>query len=170
MDIMNWYVIQAKPQKEDFLCQQLRVRGIEVYFPYIRVKTVNPRARKTKPYFPGYMFLQMDSSKDNPSALRWVPGAVSLVFFGGEPASVADSFVHLLQKRLEELNNAKEYPVDIKQGTPVVIQDGPFTGYEAIFDSRLSGSDRVRVLLSLLCNRQIALDIPAGYIRCANQR
>lgn len=166
---MNWYVIQAKPQKEDFLCQQLRVRGIEVYFPCIRVKPVNPRARKMKPYFPGYMFFQMDLSRISPSALRWVPGAVGIVSFGGEPAPISESLIGLLQKRLEELDGAKENPDDLRQGAPVVIQDGPFAGYEAIFDFRLSGTDRVRVLLSLLCNRQIPLEVPAGYIRRINQ-
>jgi transcription antitermination factor NusG len=47
----------------------------------------------------------------------------------------------------------------------VVIQDGPFAGYEAIFDTRLPGRERVRVLLKLLQKRQVPVDLPAAQIK-----
>lgn len=53
----------------------------------------------------------------------------------------------------------------LKIGATVVIHSGPFAGYEALFDARLPGSDRVRVLLKLLKNRQMLVDLPAGQIR-----
>ena len=40
-----------------------------------------------------------------------------------------------------------------------LVQDGPFAGYEAIFDGRISGRDRVRVLLNFLQKRQVPLDL-----------
>jgi transcriptional antiterminator RfaH len=46
----------------------------------------------------------------------------------------------------------------------VKITSGPFAGYEAIFDLRLKGSDRVRVLLDLL-RRQVSVEIDAGSLR-----
>ena len=52
----------------------------------------------------------------------------------------------------------------LKPGEIVVIQDGPFTGQEAIFDTRISGNERVRVLLSLLRGRQMPLVLPSGQI------
>ena len=161
--------MQTKPQKEDFLWQQLHVREIEAYLPRIRVMTVNPRARKIRPYFPGYIFVHVDLSRISISILQWVPGAVGIVSFGGEPASVTDGLINSLQKRLEEINLPGENPSDLKQGMAVIIQNGPFAGYEAIFDTRLSGSDRVRILLSLLCNRQVPVEIPAGYIQRTNR-
>jgi transcription antitermination factor NusG len=36
----------------------------------------------------------------------------------------------------------------------VWIRDGPFRGFEAIFDIRLPGSERVRVLLEFLGNKR----------------
>jgi len=41
----------------------------------------------------------------------------------------------------------------------VVINDGPFATYKAMFDSRLSGSDRVFVLLELLQGRKMRLEL-----------
>jgi len=49
-------------------------------------------------------------------------------------------------------------------GAPVKITSGPFAGYEGIFDSRLSGSERVRVLLTLLEKQH------SGYRRPANSQ
>jgi hypothetical protein len=39
-----------------------------------------------------------------------------------------------------------------------------FAGYEAIFDARLPGHDRVRVLLNLLENRQFRMVVPTAQI------
>jgi hypothetical protein len=45
-----------------------------------------------------------------------------------------------------------------------MIDLGTFAGCHAIFDRRLSGGDRARVLLHILSNRLIALDLPSGQI------
>src|SRR5207253_8987659 len=53
---------------------------------------------------------------------------------------------------------------DLHKGDTVKITGGPFAGYEAIFDLRLKGADRVRVLLELL-RRQVTVEIDSGSIR-----
>ena len=35
--------------------------------------------------------------------------------------------------------------MDLAKGDPIIIENGPFVGYEAIFDLRLPDSDRVQV-------------------------
>ncbi|OQY94905.1 MAG: hypothetical protein B6D39_00780, partial [Anaerolineae bacterium UTCFX2] len=53
----------------------------------------------------------------------------------------------------------------LKPGDSVWISDGPFKGYEAIFDERVAGSERVRVLLEFLgSKRQVSLTLRAGQI------
>ena len=166
-----WYVLHSKPRKEEFLWEQLLAHGLDAFCPRIRVQTVNPRARKIKPYFPGYLFVHLDLERLNPSMLRWMPGATGLVSFGGEPAHVPDSLMHAIQKRVEEINAAGGEQLErLQPGEPVVIQSGPFAGYEAIFDARLPGNERVRVLLKLLQKRQVTLDLPAGQIQPKKRR
>jgi len=54
----------------------------------------------------------------------------------------------------------------LKAGDPIRIQDGPFRGYEAIFDARLPGTERVRVLLEFLGNqRKVAVELSASQIQ-----
>jgi transcription antitermination factor NusG len=161
-----WYVMHTKPRKEEFLRDQLCLRQIEAYCPLIRVHTVNPRARKIRPYFPGYIFVHADLSDISPSTLQWMPGSLDLLTFGGEPARVPEVLIYGVQRRVNEINAAGgEFFDSVRQGETVLILDGPFAGHEAIFDARLPGSERVRVLLKLLSRQQIPLVLPTGQVQ-----
>jgi transcriptional antiterminator RfaH len=162
----RWYVVRSKPRKEEFLAEQLQIRRIELYNPRIRVQAVNPRARKSKSYFPGYVFVNLDLEKTGTFSMQYIPGAASLVSFGGEAAEVPDGLLHAIQHRVDEINAAGGELFEVlKMGKPVMIHSGLFAGYEAIFDARLPGTERVRVLLKLLKNRQMPVDLPAGQVR-----
>lgn len=157
---VNWYAIQSKPGKEDFLAGQLTSYGIEFFYPRIRVTPVNPRARKVVPYFPNYLFVHVDLEQVNVSDLRWMPGASGLVSFDGEPASVPEPLIVSLQRQLDSLHaSSRNFLTDLQPGDPVLIQSGPFAGYEAIFNEHIPGRDRVRVLLGYLQKRQIPIDV-----------
>jgi transcriptional antiterminator RfaH len=161
----QWYVLQTKPQKEKMLYEQLRLREIEAYYPSIRVKPVNPRSRKLQSYFPGYLFAHVDLDLVGISALQWVPGAIGLVNFGGEPASIPESILQTIRFKLEKSIAGEAYFFNgLKQGDTVSINEGPFSGYKAIFDTRLSGTQRVQVLLEILRDRQLRVELPAKYI------
>ena len=162
---MPWYVMQSKPNKEELLYEQLRTRDIDAYYPCIKVQPVNPRARKLKPYFPGYLFIKVDPETLGTSNLRWMPGALGLVEFGSDPASVPEDLLQTIREKVETVNTLDENKSGkFKNGESVTIQSGPFAGYHAIFDSRLPGHERVRVLLQLLSDRQIGVELSAGQI------
>lgn len=155
-----WYVVRSKPNKEDFLARQFEAYGIKVFYPRLRVSPVNPRARKTRSYFPGYLFVQVDLQVTGSSTLQWMAGAANLVSFGGEPAPVPDTLITALERRVEEINASNKTGVNnIKRGESVRIQAGPFAGYDAIFDGRISGQERVRVLLRFLEKRQVSVEL-----------
>ena len=148
----KWYVLRTKPHKERPVYQMLlQEEELDVYFPALKVQPVNPRASKIRPYFPGYMFVYIDLDEQGDDALRWTPGTRGLVRFGGVPAPVPENLIVELQKRLAELQEKGGQPEnEFQQGDKVRIVDGPLAGYDAIFDTRLSGKDRVRLLLTLL--------------------
>ena len=163
---LYWYVIHSKPHKEEMLAEQLELRRIEAFAPRIRVQVVNPRARRIRPYFPGYIFVRADLEGMGLSALQYVPGSAGLITFGGTPASVPEGLIHAIRQRVEEINSAGgELFEALKSGETVLVHSGPFAGYEAIFDGRLPGTERVKVLLKLLRNRKMLIELPAGYIR-----
>ena len=160
-----WYALRSKPRKEETLWRQLRARDVEVFYPQIKVQPVNPRARKVRPYFPGYMFVHTDLDEVGLSTFQWMPHAIGLVTFGGEPAHVPDALIHAIRRRVEEIAAAGGELFDgLRKGDLVKIKGGPFEGYEAIFDTRLDGQERVRVLLRLLSDRSIPLELDAGQV------
>lgn len=162
----SWYCIRSKPNKEEFLCSQLQASQIETFYPRLRVKPVNPRASKVRPYFPGYMFVHVDLDKIGTNALHWMPGALGLVFYGSQPAAVQEELVNAIRNRVEAVNAAgAEWLAGLKPGDPVRIKAGPFAGYEGIFDLRLPDRERVRVFLTLLEDQQMRLELPALHIQ-----
>jgi transcription antitermination factor NusG len=163
---MPWYVIHSKPKKEELLYEQLCILKIDAYYPSIKIRPANPRARKTKPYFPEYLFVNVDLKAIGASILRWMPGATGLVEFGGEPASVPDEFLQKIRHNVDQINALENKQiVKFKPGDRVTIQSGPFVGYCAIFESRLPGRDRVRVLMQMLWDRQVSVELSVGQIK-----
>ena len=164
----RWFVIHSKPRKEEFLCEQLSIRNIESYYPCIKVRRVNPRARKYAPFFPGYLFIHTDIEKTGQATLQWLPGAIGLVRLGGDLAVIPDNVLLEIRQRVETISKVDfNQTGNIKAGDPVLICDGPFMGYEAIFDTRIDGTKRVRVFLKLVQDRSWRLELFANQIqRC----
>jgi transcription antitermination factor NusG len=161
-----WYALHSHPNKEELLWQQLLAREIECFYPRIPANPVNPRARKIKAYFPGYLFVNTDLEVLGISSFQWMPYTTGLIMFGGDPALVPEALIYTLRQRVDEITRAGGLVLDeVKPGERVVIQEGPFSGYEAIFDLRLPGKERVRVLLQMLTRRTVPLELSAAQIK-----
>ena len=160
-----WHALQSKPNKEGAVWQQVRAKGFEVFYPRMPVKTTNPRARKVRPYFPGYLFVRANLEEVGPSMFQFMPHTLGLVCFGGEPAQVPDNLIQAIRRRVVALEAVGgEVFFGLQRGDPVTITEGPFAGYRAIFDSRLSGGERVRVLLDFLGRQTVPVELDAGQI------
>jgi len=163
---LQWYALRSKPRKENVLWRQAQEHGFEVFYPRLRVNPVNPRSQKIKPYFPGYMFVRADVESAGLSTFQWMPHSTGLVCFGGEPSVVPENLIHAIRRRVEEIAQAGGEVFDgLKPGDVIHINYGPFEGYEAIFDARLPGSARVRVLLQLLSERRVPLELDVSHIQ-----
>ena len=161
----SWYCIRSKPNKEEFLCNQLVASEIETFYPRLKVKPVNPRSRQIRPYFPGYLFVNVDLDEIGTNALQWMPGALGLVFYGSEPVPVSEDIINAIRNRVTEVNAVADARLaGLKAGDRVRIEDGPFAGYEAIFDVHLPGNERVRVFLALLQRQGMKLELPQHFI------
>jgi transcriptional antiterminator RfaH len=161
----RWYVLRSKPRKESALSRYAKANGHEVFYPTIPVKPVNPRSSRIRPYFPGYLFLLTALTEVGESTFHWMPYSQGLVRVGDEPAPVADLVVRALRVRVEEIWRAGGLiSPEWTKGERVVIRQGVFEGYEGIFDVRLPGSARVRVLLKMLNDRYVPVEIDADLL------
>ena len=161
---INWYVIRSKPNQEEFLWEQLSNRNVEVYYPYLIVKPVNPRSRSRRALFPGYLFIHIDLNDEIASTLTHLPGVANIVSFGGEPAVVPEVIVQAIRRKIEQGIVSPEKGQPFQPGDLITIRDGLFEGYEGIVDSRLSGANRVRIFLRLLQSKNLAVELPVTSI------
>jgi transcription antitermination factor NusG len=162
----SWFAMQSKPNREEALHQQLVAKDVEVFYPWIRVTPVNPRSRKKRPYFPGYLFVNVDFEKIGASLLQYCPFAKGLVSFDREPAPVSEVLIGAIRRKVDEINaTGGDSYAGLEPGVRVHIHSGPFAGYDAIFDEKLPGRERVRVLLMLLNDQYRKLDLQVGQIK-----
>ena len=161
---IKWYALRSQSQKEHLLHHQVLIHGIECFYPRLKIRPVNPRARKVKPYFPGYMFIQTDLEQTGLSLFQWMPYAIGLVCFGGEPAVVPDGLINAIEKKLEEASALEQEMHTFHTGDAITIHNGPFAGYEAVFDTCISGNERVRVLLKMLNQRNLPVELDVDQI------
>jgi transcriptional antiterminator RfaH len=156
--------------KEAFLWGQLCLHQIESYFPCIRVRPVNPRAKKMRAYFPGYVFVNLEFEQINNHLFLRLPGLAGIVSFGGIPSPVPDNLIDAIRQQVDEINVAGGEGLNrLKPGDVVIIEEGPFNGYKAILDACLSGEARVRVLLNLLNGSQVRLELPGRQLQLIKQ-
>ena len=165
----QWYCLHVKPHKEQSVYKLLLALRVVVYYPYVKVEPVNPRARKERPFFPGYMFVFLDIEAEGTNALRWTEGTYGLVQFGGEPISVPDGLIHELKATLDKsMVESRVKKESYNRGDRIRIIGGLFDGYEAIFDTRLPGKDRVQVLLAFLSDQPKRLQLNEAEITKAS--
>ncbi|CAG0982615.1 MAG: hypothetical protein IAE83_01225 [Anaerolinea sp.] len=165
-----WYTLRSKPHKEIQVHDQLVNKGIETYYPFFRVKPVNPRSATIRPFFPGYLFVHIDLDETGSSPLLWLPGAIGLVQFGDYAPPLPDHFIANLRSRIAQIESAGGLKQSaLQKGDPVRITGGSLQGYEAVFDSHLSGDERVQVLLNIL-GRLVSAQVDITKIEKINRR
>jgi transcriptional antiterminator RfaH len=162
----NWYALRTKPHKENAVYQRLQDWDIQTYLPLVRVNPKNPRAAKQKPYFPGYLFIYTDLENVGTNTINWLPGSIGLVSFGDIPATVPENLICELQQHLAQIEAEGGLIFsELEPGDKVRIVEGPFAGYEAIFDMRLPGKDRIQILLSFLSQHPQPVEIDVESIK-----
>lgn len=128
------------------LCKQIRRHGTIVI-------------SKT-PLFPRYLFVNLTDGLDDWGPIRSTRSVSCLVSFGGKPAHVPNRLITNIRKKEMEDGFLHEEIPELSQGDKVHICDGPFSGYEAIFQAK-SGKDRVLLLMDAIgkaTNIEISID------------
>lgn len=150
---LRWYTIRAKHGKEVVVENKLKNLNLEVFLPWLRSRRrVGSRYQwLLVPLFPGYLFCRLDLFLSGKSA-RYVPGVKDFVRFGNRIPEVEGDAIRTIQDRCPN-GVAQIKPKIYRAGEPVIIKEGPFSGFEGVFDREMKGSDRVAVLLELLGRR-----------------
>jgi len=146
----RWYAVQTQPRREAFATQQLAKQGFAAYFPRQLKNVRHARRVETRlvGYFPGYIFVRLDLSRDAWRSVNGTFGVRSLVMFGDRPAATPAGFVEMLQDATDEAGFLRLAP-GLQHGDKVMLLSGPFADIIGTMD-RLEGGARVRILMDLI--------------------
>ena len=144
----NWYLVRTKTGKERWVRDQLANAVPEVFLPMLRAKA--PRwgrmAVSIAPLFPCYVFARFDLQRQY-FDVKYMGGVRAIVSAGIDPIAVPAAIVSEIRRRgVDDVIEIPDKPFGT--GERVVVVDGPFRGFEAIFQRYLSGAERVAILLS----------------------
>jgi transcriptional antiterminator RfaH len=161
---LPWYLVRTKQYKERLVENKLSEFIPATFFPLLRSKVSKfGRAIETlTPLFPCYIFARFDLLSTH-YKIQHTVGVIQVVCTGGEPSEVDEAIVEEIRSR--GTNGIVERPKEsYQQGQRVQVQNGPFSGLNAIFERYLSGSERVALLLSTVGTANIRITLPSARI------
>ncbi|WP_148863390.1 transcription/translation regulatory transformer protein RfaH [Marinobacter fonticola] len=158
---MTWYVLQHKPNQGDRAVEHLQNQDVACFYPKIEVEKIKngKRAKKLEPLFPGYIFFKMDPSDPSWAKLRSTRGVLRVVAFSNKPSPIEDSVITQIKRGMQAIAEQG----GIKPGQPVNIEDGPFKGLNAIFQT-YDGETRAIVLIEFMQSQQ-RVRVPVSAIK-----
>ena len=113
---------------ETCVAGQLGFHQIEYFYPAYKVRPVNPRSQKIKPFFPGYLFVQLELGSTGSAILKWMPGTVGLVDFDNIPAPVPGNLITAIRQRVQKLIGSGRTSARFQPGEAVQVAEGPLAG------------------------------------------
>lgn len=150
-----WYVVRTKAGDEHRANDNLLHQEIETFLPlYKNYYFRNGRMVQTiKPLFPNYLFARLDLDAHF-TKVKWTRGVSRILGNRVGPVSISEKVVQTIRERVGK-DSLIELEEQIKEGDLVQVSSGPLKDLIGIFQKRMSGKDRVKILLNL-----IGVDIP----------
>lgn len=151
----RWYAVQCLVHREATAASHLENQGFETFLP--RRRKTRRHARKfdivLAPFFPGYLFVKLDTGRDRWRSINGTRGVARLVMAGDGPAPAPIGIVETLKSGCDQSGVLQLHDSDgLQAGRPVCILSGAFAGLVGELD-RLDESGRVRVLLDIMGGR-----------------
>ena len=161
----KWYLVYTKAKEEKKAKENLENQGFEVFMPMIAYVKINQlKSISLETMFPRYLFIKINTERDNWTHIKSTRGVSHLVVFGQKLAAVPHQVVAFLKTRVDDNDivrqkiTRQEYQKDDK----LVIKKGILKGRGARFLSKNS-KERVRILLRLV-NQLVTAEIPASNV------
>lgn len=145
-----WYVVCTKTRMESYAADALKdLLKLVVYLPQRKVVERGNRI-KYVPFFPGYLFVQVDPQSVQPASIKACPGVLHLVIFDGTLEAVPHAVIETLYRKVCDLNRDGSFYHQFHPGDPVRIKEGSLQELSMIFLGYDAPGYRARTLISIL--------------------
>ena len=150
----KWYVVHTRPHQEQRAEVNLARQGYRAWLPVMERSRRQARRIETvhAPLFPGYLFVELDVTREPWRAINGTFGVKRLLADGPRPQPLPEEFVTALREATGSDGLSTPAPPDLQPGDAVTIAAGPFVECAAVV-LRLAPRERVEVLLDVLGGR-----------------
>ena len=154
----RWYAIHTYSGYEENVVRNLkqRIESMDmedtiynVLIPTERKIKIKNGKRKTviEKIFPGYVLVEMIVTDDSWYVVRNTPNVTGFIGTGTVPTPVSEEEIEFLMKRMGA--EEPKYKIDVSEGTPVQITDGPFKGFEGKVAEIDEARGKIKVLVTV---------------------
>jgi transcriptional antiterminator RfaH len=156
-----WYAIQTNHKQEQRAEINLRAWKIETFNPRYKDCRLNHFSNMPvytiRPLFPRYIFARF-SACDMAQKVRFTRGVHSIVSFDGVPTPIDDNIIELIHSRMGD-DKLIKMDEGLITDDEVIIAESALRSFRDIFERKLNGSDRIRILLETVgCTERAVVD------------
>lgn len=157
---MGWYslrVISGREKKaRDAIVYESEEAGLEDHVDQILVPSENvvemrdgKKRVRNKVFFPGYVLIQVNLTKEMRYLIENVPGVMSFVGPKGEPVPLRDFEVSRILGEVESKEGREVLASRFRVGDPVKVIDGPFIDFTGFVEEVNDDKQKVKVTVSI---------------------
>ena len=157
---MNWYIVQAYSGFENKVADNIKDVMAknslesslgEVLVPTHKVTEVKKgkRTQKQKKYFPGYILVKLDLSKDIYHKIKNIQKVSGFLGPEGKPVPVSENEVKKIMNQLSETEANPSAGITFEIGEKVRVCDGPFASFNGLVEEIDEEKSRLKVSVSI---------------------
>ena len=158
--MMNWYIVQtfsgfeqkvAETLKETIQKKELSDKISDVLVPIHEVTEVKKgkRVQKKKKYFPSYVLVKMEMTKDFYHMIKNIQKVTSFLGGSGEPVPVPEKEIDKIMGRIKEGTLAPKTLITFDIGEQVKVCEGPFASFSGLVEEVDEDKSRLKVSVSI---------------------
>ena len=158
---MEWYSLRVISGKEQSIqeniireseTQKISDQIEEVFVPFEKVVEVrnNKKRIKEKMFFPGYILINMEMTKEARYAVENTPGVISFVGpKGGDPVPLREVEIKRIFGEVERKEGREIVEIPYEKGDSVKVIAGPFIDFTGFVEEVNEDKQKVKVVVSI---------------------
>jgi len=157
---MEWYVLKTYSGKEKKVREAILIEaehsGMKDIIRDVLVPSENimemregKKRVRNKVFFPGYVLVNMEITKEAQFLVENIPGVMNFVGAKGKPQPLSPEEVRRVLGEVEKKNGREVLAVPFKMGDPVKVIDGPFIDFRGVVQEINEDKRKLKVSVSI---------------------
>ena len=157
---MNWYIVQAysgfekkvvESIKDTLSKNKLGSHLGEILVPTQEVTEVKKgkRTKKQKKYFPGYILVQLEMTKEVYHAIKNIQKVSGFLGSSDKPTPISDQEIQRILGSVTESAINQKSGISFEIGEKVKVCDGPFASFNGLVEEIDEEKSRLKVSVSI---------------------